>query len=151
MFKGQERDGVIESVDNREVIRHGEVHYVTHRAVDKEERETTKLQIVYEASTNQNGPSINESLHSGPSLLPKIFDILVQFRSYKYAILSDIESAILNIRVTEEDFSRFLWVKDIDQKDFELVVKKVYVGYVWFDLFSVIVEHDSASSCIEIS
>ena len=124
IIKEQERDGVIEPVDNPKVIRHGEVHSIPRREVVKEERETTKLRIVYDASANQNGPSINESLHSGPSLLPKIFDILVRFRSYKYAIISDIQSAFLNIRVAEEDrdFLRFLWVKDIVQKDFELVV-----------------------------
>ena len=64
-------------------LRHGEAHYIPQ--VVKEERETTKLRTVYDASANQNGPSINESLHSGPSLLPKIFDIPVRFRSYKYA------------------------------------------------------------------
>ena len=102
-IKDQERDGVIISVHNREIIRHGEEHYIPHSEVIKEERETTKLRIVYDASANQNGPSVNEILHSGPSLLPKIFDILVRFKSYKYAILSDIQSAFLNIQVAEED------------------------------------------------
>ena len=102
-IKDQERDGVIISVHNREIIRHGEKHYIPHSEVIKEERETTKLRIVYDASANQNGPSVNEILHSGPSLLPKIFDILVRFKSYKYAILSDIQSAFLNIQVAEED------------------------------------------------
>ena len=126
VIKGQERDGVIKPVDHPEVVRHGDVHYIPHREVVTEERETTKLRIVYDASSNQNGPSINESLHSGPSLLPKIFDILVRFRSCKYAIISDIQSAFLNIRVAEEDrdFLRFLWVKYIVPKDFELFVKR---------------------------
>ena len=97
IIKDQERDGVIEPVDNPEFIRHGEVHYIPQREEVKEEREATKLRIVYDASANQNGPSINESLHSGHSLLPKIFDILVRFRSYKHAVLSDIQSAFLNI------------------------------------------------------
>ena len=124
IIKDQERTGVIESVDNPEVIRHGEAHYIPH--VVKEERETTKLRTVYDASANQNGPSINESLHSGPSLLPKIFDISVRFRSYKYANRSYIQSASLNIRVAEEDrdFLKFLWVKGIDPKVFELVIKR---------------------------
>ena len=39
-IKDLERDGVIELVDNPEVIRHGEVHYIPHREVVKEERET---------------------------------------------------------------------------------------------------------------
>ena len=93
IINDQERDGVIEPVDDPKVIRHGEVHYIPHREVVKEERETTKLRIVYDASANQNDPSINESLHPGDSLLPKIFDILVQFRYYKCAILSDIQPA----------------------------------------------------------
>ena len=61
-----------------------------------------------------------------PPLLPKIFDILVRCISQKYTIISDMQSAFLNIRVAEEDrdFSRFLWVKDIVQKDFELIVKR---------------------------
>ena len=86
----QGKDGIIESVDNREVIRHGEVHYIPHKEAIREERETTKLLTVYDASANQNGPSFNETLHSGPSLLSKIFDIFVQLRSYRYAILSDM-------------------------------------------------------------
>ena len=126
IINDQEGDGVIEPVDDPKVIRHGEVHYIPHREVVKEERETTKLRIVYDASANQNDPPINESLHSGASLLPKIFDILVQVRYYKCAILSDIQPAFLNIGVAEGDhnFLRFLWVKEFDQKDFELVLKR---------------------------
>ena len=60
-----------------------------------------------------------------PRYYQKIFEFLIQFRSYNYAILSDTQSAFLKIRVTEEDrdFLKFLWIKDIDQKNFELVVK----------------------------
>ena len=60
-----------------------------------------------------------------PQHYQKIFEFLIQFRSYKYAILSDTQSAFLKIRLREEDrdFLKFLWIKDIDQKNFELVVK----------------------------
>ena len=116
-----------------EVIRHREVHYNPHRKVIKEERATTKLRIVYDASAIPNGPSIKESLHSGRPLLPKIFDVLLWFRFYKFAILSDIQSSFLNIRAAEEDrdFLRFLWVKDIDQKYFELVKVSRRLCLVW--------------------
>ena len=43
IITNQGKDGIIGSVDNREVIRHGEVHYIPHREIVKEERETTKL------------------------------------------------------------------------------------------------------------
>ena len=104
---------------------------------------------MYNANANQNDLSINESLHSEPSLLSKIFDILVRFRSHKYIIPGDIQSAFLNIRVEEEDRD-FLWFKDIEQKNFKLVSKR-FTSFCLFDLFSVAVEHDSESSCIEIS
>ena len=55
IIKDQERDGVIESVDNPEVIRHGELHFTLHRQAVKDKRETAKLRIVYDASANQNG------------------------------------------------------------------------------------------------
>ena len=55
IIKYQERDGVSESVDNPEVIRHGELHFTPHRQEVKDKRETAKLRIVYDASANQNG------------------------------------------------------------------------------------------------
>ena len=94
--------------------------WTTKEKRDKRNDETTTK---YNAKANQNDLSINESLHSGPSLLSKIFDILVRFTSYKYIIPGDIQSAFLNIRVEEEDRD-FLWLKDIDQKNFELVSKR---------------------------
>ena len=62
------------------------------------------------SSANKNGPYLNEFLKAGPCLLPKILDILVRFRAYKYGLTSDIKAAFLNIRDVEEDrdFLRFL-------------------------------------------
>ena len=41
IIKDQEREGVIKSAENPEVIRYREVHYIPHREVIKEERERT--------------------------------------------------------------------------------------------------------------
>ena len=110
------------------------MYLLPHQEVVKQrkrnvKRETTKLRTVYNAKANQNDLSINESLHSEPSLLSKIFDILVRFRSHKYIIPGDIQSAFLNIRVEEEDRD-FLWFKDIDQKNFKLVSKRFTVLFI---------------------
>ena len=47
----------------------GIVHYLPHRPVIKEERETTKVRIVFDGSSKITGPSLNEFLFSGPLIL----------------------------------------------------------------------------------
>ena len=88
---------------------------------------TAKMRIVYDTSAKRYGlPSLNDSLETGPCLIPKIFDIIIRFRSYKYVITSDIKSAFLNIRISEEDrdYLRFLWVDDISKLNPEIIVKR---------------------------
>ena len=104
----------------------GTVYYISHRAFIRDDRNTTKIRVVYDASANKNGPSLNKSLETGPCLLTKIFDILVRFRTFKYGLTSDIKAAFLNIRIAEEDrdFLRFLWVGNIDENEPEVIVKR---------------------------
>ena len=82
-----------------------------HRPVVREDKETTKIRAVFDASCGNNGPSLNDCLHSGPNMLSKIFDVLMRFRFNKVAILADIKQAFLNVEVSAEhrDFLRFLW------------------------------------------
>ena len=59
---------------------------------------------VYAANAKRIGkPSLNDCLETGPNFLPKLFDILVRFRAYKYAITSDVKAAFLNIGIDEKD------------------------------------------------
>ena len=44
------------------------LHYLPHHAVV---RDTTKIRIVYDASAKTSGPSLNDCLHVGPSLIRK--------------------------------------------------------------------------------
>ena len=74
--------------------------------------DTTKLRIVFDASSKtSNEPSLNQLLHSGPCLLPLLYDILLRFRLGKFAITNDIKQAFLQIElnVMHCDFTRFLW------------------------------------------
>ena len=64
-----ENEGIIEKVI--EVCEPGTSHYLPHRAVIKENRDTSKVRIVFDGSSKQKGqPALNELLHSGPCLLP---------------------------------------------------------------------------------
>ena len=110
-----------ENIEKIETVgKPGLMHYLPHHAVIKNERDTTKTRIVFDASSKiGNNPSLNDCLHSVPCLLPLIFDILLRFRIGDVALVADIKQAFLNIEIDEEerDFFRFLWVENISEKD----------------------------------
>ena len=93
----------------------GTVHYIPHREVVREDKNTTKLTVVYDASSKQPLQcSLNECLEPGPSLIPLIFDVLVRFRLRKIALIGDLDKAFLNVEIKpdQRDLLRFLWVDD---------------------------------------
>ena len=116
--------GIIEKVDTTKPVSEGKVFYSPHRPVIRKDAITTKLRVVYDASSEVNGISLNDILLKGPSLTAELFSILLRFRTKAIAIVADIEKAFLNIYVdeTERDFLRFLWVKDIADPRSEIVV-----------------------------
>ena len=102
IIKQQEADGIVESAVDT-CNESGRVHYIPHREVIRRDKENW-CRIVYDGSAKgKNQVSLNDCLEKGPCLLPKIFEILVRFRCYEIAVVSDIKSAFLNIRVDEKD------------------------------------------------
>ena len=124
IIKEQVASGVIEQVSELEPAE--KIHYLPHMAVVREESETTKVRIVYNASCKErkSGTSLNDCLHVGPALTPLIFDILLRFRENRIALIGDIEKAFLNIEVcpTDRDCLRFLWFKDCKKELSDIVV-----------------------------
>ena len=91
----------------------GKVHYLFRRPVLHEDKKTTKIRAVFDASCASNGPSSsNDCLYAGPNLLAKIFDILLRFQLDYIGILADIKQVFLNVGLFPEHqmFLRFLWV-----------------------------------------
>ena len=85
------------------------------------------MRIVYDCSVKREGNiSSNDCLEQEPCMLPKIFDILVRFRSYKYSVVSDIKSAFLNIRFVDNfrNYLRFLWFDNILDPNPSLVIMR---------------------------
>ena len=78
------------------------------------DKDTTKLRVVYDASARNNRPSLNDCLYACPPLTALIFNILTRFRIYPVAVTADIEKAFLNITISPEhrDYLRFLWIND---------------------------------------
>ena len=76
--------------------------YLPHHPVVKENRETSKVRIVFDGSSKYKGePSINELLESGPCLLPLFYDIFLRFRLEPIAIIAHNKQAFLQISVAK--------------------------------------------------
>ena len=65
VIREQLKGGVVEKAPD-EIT--GKEFYLPHRAVVRENAESTKLRVVYDASAraHDNAPSLNECLHTGP-------------------------------------------------------------------------------------
>ena len=131
-IQNQMKQGIVELVDPSEEDPKC-VHYLPHHAVVRQDKQTTKVRVVYDASVRTTGPSLNDCLHVGPKLHTKIFDILLRFRVHRIAIIADIEKAFLMISVAKKDRDvlRFLWYKNVhaDQLDLmELRFARVVFG-----------------------
>ena len=101
------------------------VHYLPHHGVVRQDSQTTKLRIVYDGSARALGDlySLNDCLQMGPNYIPKLLNILMQFRWHRIAITADIEKAFLMVGVDppDRDFLRFLWVKDPLKLPYEVI------------------------------
>ena len=116
IIRDQMKSGIVETVTTPGDGPIGRVHYIPHHAVVREDKQTTKLRIVYDASARNGGPSLNDCLYTGPTFGQNILDILLRFRLYRVAVTADIEKAFLMVSVAAEnrDALRFLWVEDIN-------------------------------------
>ena len=125
----QKNLGVLEQVTAEESQKVGGVYYMPHKPVVREEKSTTKVRMVFDASSarkskfNSDSPavSLNDTLYQGPSLATPLADVLLRLRSYENVILADIEKAFLQININPEhrDYVRFLWFEDPENVDFE--------------------------------
>lgn len=121
VIRDQLQNGIVEEVQPTEK-EPDKVHYLPHHAVIRRDKNTTKVRIVYDASSKSFGPSLNDCLYTGPKYNQKILEILLRFRSYTIALVADIEKAFLMISVDphDRDVLRFLWVKDVHAEEPEI-------------------------------
>ncbi|GFX25868.1 uncharacterized protein TNCV_2640121 [Trichonephila clavipes] len=84
------------------------IFYLPHRAVIRTDKTTSKLRIVFDASSQL---SLNDCLHTGLNFIPNLFFLLIKFRVNPIAFVADIKMAFLMIEIdeSERDFTRFFW------------------------------------------
>lgn len=84
-------EGIIEKVPDD--IKSKEF-YLPHKTLVKENAETMKVRIVYNASAKPEGsPSLNECLETGPPLQNLLWKIMVRTRMRPVVITGDMKQA----------------------------------------------------------
>ena len=119
IIRQQLDEGIIERVPEEPT---GErISYIPHLAVVREDATTTKVRVVYDASakSSKGTQSLNECLHTGPSLNPLLYSVLVRFRMYPIILMADIKQAFLQIGIepADRDAFRFLWVNSVEEAE----------------------------------
>lgn len=88
------------------------VYVIPHHGVIREDKNTTKLRVVLDASCKtKSGISLNDILHSGKNLQGDLFKIILNFRLYAVALTADCKQMFLQIGMQETDrrFQRILY------------------------------------------
>ncbi|XP_070167976.1 uncharacterized protein [Polyergus mexicanus] len=86
--------------------------YLPHYGVIRESSSTTRLRVVFNASSvTSNGTSLNDHLHAGPKLQTDLMSVILQWRRHKYVYSSDIAKMYRQILVDPRDinYQRILW------------------------------------------
>ena len=81
-------------------------------AVMKESSTSTKLRVVFDGSAaTSSGLSLNQALHTGPTIQATLSDTLLQFRTHPIALNADISKMYREIKLCQEDkdLHRFVW------------------------------------------
>ena len=86
--------------------------YLPHHAVIREDKTTTKVRVVFDASCpGFNGVSLNSDLMVGPSLQADLRHIIMQWRTHPICLIADIIKMYRQVKVqdSDTDFQRILW------------------------------------------
>lgn len=99
-------------VNENEVDIPGKMCYLPHHCVRNENSQTTKLRVVFDASSKTTSNiSLNEVLLKGPTIQDELIYILVRFRTHNFVLSADIKKMYRQISIVDNhrDFQRILW------------------------------------------
>ncbi|XP_046971162.1 uncharacterized protein LOC124538197 [Vanessa cardui] len=102
----------MKAIDSHLEIEDSTAVYLPHHTVIREDKDTTKLRVVFDGSQKGvNNISLNESLMIGPKLQQDLRHLLMRWRCGAIAIVADIVKMYRQVRVHEEDtkYQRILW------------------------------------------
>eukprot|EP00102_Acyrthosiphon_pisum_P016908 XP_008188043.1 PREDICTED: uncharacterized protein LOC103310692 [Acyrthosiphon pisum] len=117
----------------------GEMCYLAHHCVSNLNSNTTKLRVVFDASTKtETGVSLNDVLLKGPVIQDDLIYILARFRIHNFVISADIKKMYRQINVAEKhrDFQRILWREDSNSPIKIFKLNTVTCGTIFSDSMS---------------
>ena len=83
--------------------------YLPHHAVLKPDSMITKLRVVFDASCpTSSGVSLNNILHSGPTIQQDLFSITMRFRQHRFVITADIKQMYRQVQEDQRDLQRIV-------------------------------------------
>ncbi|XP_024893519.1 uncharacterized protein LOC112468532 [Temnothorax curvispinosus] len=94
-----------------------EGYFIPHHPVFKRDSHTTKLRVVFNASSKSStGVSLNDVLLAGPTLQEDMFSIVTRFRTHRYVLSADIEKMYRQVKVHPEDgkYQMILWRRNTE-------------------------------------
>ncbi|GFU89751.1 uncharacterized protein TNCV_593701 [Trichonephila clavipes] len=150
---------IIERVPFEEENLKHNIFYLPHRAVIRTDKTTSKLRIVFDASSHAKSQlSLNDCLHTGLNFIPNLFFLLIKFRVNPIAFVADIKMAFLMIEIdeSERDFTRFFWDEnpgiDLENKRLDIFrMTRVLFGSLYVDdiLCGNVSVQAALTTCIE--
>ena len=96
--------------DNELHLDNGRVWYIPHHGVYHPQK-PDKIRVVFDASAEFNGESLNKHLLQGPDLTNNLTGVLCRFRKETVAFTCDVEGMFHQVYVHPDyrNFLRFLW------------------------------------------
>ena len=106
-------------------------YYMPMHAVLKQSSTSTKLRIVFDASSKtSSGASLNDILAPGPTLHPNLDQILMQFRCYQVALSGDVAKMYREVALSPSDrhLHRFVWRPETTGPILDYAMNRVTFG-----------------------
>ena len=85
--------------------------YLNHRIVERLDKETSKLRVVFDSAAKYRGICLNDALEKGPNFTKSLFHCILMWRMYEFAVCGDMSKMFNQISVDVDDqrYHRFLW------------------------------------------
>ncbi|XP_045541390.1 uncharacterized protein LOC123722864 [Papilio machaon] len=105
--------------------------YLPHHGVIRENKSTTKLRVVFDASAKgSDGVSLNDTLMVGPPLQADLRHAVMRWRLHPICLVADIIKMYRQVKVAGDhvDYQRILWREDVHSNVKEYRLLRVTFG-----------------------